>query len=676
MKRIRHHRASRWVARLLVLAMTLSTFAGIGIRRAEAQAGPADIVSALATPRVYMLDFNNNTPLGGTLLGRTASAQVALALLDSGNWEVVSDDQVHGRIQALGIRPPFDRVARSQIAAGLSAIGVVYGTIEEARVTANPAQAFVRLRVVVEDVRNGVLMNGAVGLGQSQPRVGFTGDADVLLEEALARAAFRAREQMDRFRLPTGTILNTSVVGENEQVAFMNVGIRQGVRRGMEFIVLRLGELVGRVRATSVDADTTSGRIVENYRGVRPEDRVRAIFSFRDFPPPREESRRGSNVLPPEKVRLSARGRQIEALVASEEDPGEAVLAANSQSGQPGGSPPVVVEEPASGGGGGGGIGKSALKLLVGGALLVGLLALGGGSKGGTTAFGTEAQAVQLAPGSPTGIRVTWKRPRQVLSEQVLQYVIWRSNPGGLGAVQVVGAVNGDGLHRFDDTETTVHTVVGAFNGTPGTAFRPPDFTNLAGDREDVEDVPGLIAGQKYRYQVATAWHFEQDLNGDGTPDPEDLMGPLSSASPLATFLPAPEITSPTNTVPPTDVDLADLTVDFTTVAGGNEYALAVSREVDFNSASTIIAATKNVLPPDLGGPDEEAFTSVDALRGKLRTDEFIFLAVGVRSRDDRLAPGPNGFVFSAPVQVRNSLFGPPPPPRGAGRSGRGGRKN
>ena len=64
------------------------------------------------------------------------------------------------------------------------------------------------------------LVNGAVVEGTSTPRMGFNGDADVLLEEALGKAAFKAREFMDRFRLPEGTVLNTTVVGLTAVIVF------------------------------------------------------------------------------------------------------------------------------------------------------------------------------------------------------------------------------------------------------------------------------------------------------------------------------------------------------------------------------------------------------------------------------------------------------------------------
>lgn len=249
-------------------------------------------------PSVFVLDFNNKTTVGGALLGRMAAAQVSIQLSESQNWDVVPDAQVQRRIQDLGLRPPFDRVARVQVGSGVDAAAAVYGDVSDARVTDSKVAgqattiAFVRIKVMVEDLSTGVLMNGAIAEGSSTPRVSFNGDADVLLEEALGKAAFKAREFMDRFRLPEGTVLNTTVVGTGQELdALINIGARQGVRRGMEMIVTRQKQLVGRCRVVAVDSDISSARVFANTQGVRPEDRVRAIFNFSDFPVTRTKVR-------------------------------------------------------------------------------------------------------------------------------------------------------------------------------------------------------------------------------------------------------------------------------------------------------------------------------------------------------------------------------------------------
>ena len=60
----------------------------------------------------------------------------------------------------------------------------------------------------------------------------------------------------------------------------------------MEFVVTRRGELVGFVRADTVEAEHSGGLVTANLQGVRPEDRVRAVFSFETFPSEIEQIRR------------------------------------------------------------------------------------------------------------------------------------------------------------------------------------------------------------------------------------------------------------------------------------------------------------------------------------------------------------------------------------------------
>lgn len=276
MRRLRSRTGASWLARVLLLGLTVPCLAPATPARAQR-----------SIPSVYVLDFNNKTKVGGALLGRLAASQMSLQLSESQNWDVVPDAQVQRRIQDLNLKPPFDRVNRTDIATGIDATAVVYGVITQARVsTGDRPQAFVTMQVMVEDIGTGVLINGAQAEGVSTPRAGNVGDADVLLEEALGKAAFKARESMDRFRLPEGTVLNTTVVGEGDirdLDALLNIGARQGVLRGMEMIVTRQREVVGRVKVVSVDSDISTARVVSNSQGVRPEDRVRAIFNFTDF---------------------------------------------------------------------------------------------------------------------------------------------------------------------------------------------------------------------------------------------------------------------------------------------------------------------------------------------------------------------------------------------------------
>ena len=659
---------------LVTAAMMLAPIVALP-RPAEAQ---KSIVS------VYVLDFNNKTTVGAQLLGRMASAQMSLQLRESQNWDVIPDAQVQRRIQELNLKPPFDRVNRVQIGNGVDASAVIYGSVTEARVSAgNTPQAYVRMQVVVEDLITGVLINGAIAEGLSTPRMGFNGDADILLEEALGKAAFKAREFMDRFRLPEGTVLNTTAVGTAEDPrleAMLNIGLRQGVRRGMEMIVTRLRETVGKLKITRVDSDLCTAEVTDNLQGVKPEDKVRAIFTFSDFALTRTKLRSAVPDAPvrtaslnvkednlpkekgPEPVRVAKadRGSTLTPFAAPQE--GNTRLA---QAGVPI-PPPVVVDEPevvreeASVSPAKRLLGGGTMRMLVGGLLVMGLLALGGrGGTAATRAHGVDAAGFQLEVGAPGAfIRVEWDRPKAIKSSQVLQYVVWRTD--ATTPLQIVAALDGDGTRNFVDNEAT--RTVNAFDGDPG---------DEAGDRSEIEDVPGIVPGIQYRYQIATAFRPRLvDPDDDGTGGggggggggqgqvPEDTMSPLSASSPWITAIRPATILSP---VQAQEVQLDELTVTWQQTEGADTYTIWISKNANFPRDKRVEFGPFRVLPVDQGG-DPEITRTFDARSAKIRGANFVYISVGARNSQDRNKPRPFGAIYSGAVRVK-PIQPPPPPP-------------
>jgi len=665
-RRMRKHPASRGLAGVLsILMLALSLLWGPSARAQR------------SNPGVYVLDFNNATSVGGALLGRVAAAQVSLQLSEgSQNWDVVPDSQVQRRIQELNLKAPFDRIDRAQIATGVDATAVIYGSILEAgiqdvRLGGAPAkQAVVRLQVVAEDIATGVLMNGSVAQGKSTPRMGFTGDADVLLEEALGKAAFSAREFMDRFRRPEGTVMNTTVVGDNLRTeVLLNIGARQGVRRGMEMIVTRLRETVGRVRVTSVEADVSVGYAVENFQGVRPEDRVRAIFNFRDFPTTRSVIRSAT----PSAAQLasakagpaSAAKKPAENLVRiTKAEPGAQFLQFRARQevqvadAQPAAPPPVVVDEPEAvkderGGGGGGRriLSNAALKLLVGGLLVSGIFALGGrGGRIATRPHAVEAFGFQYEVGSPGAfIKVRWERPKPIKAEQVVQYVIFRFDQLGSTPL-IVGAFDGDAVHQFVDSEAT--RTVNAFDGVPG--------SDDAGARTEFANVPGIAPGQQYRYQVATVYNVGlEDRDLDMLPDTGvQFISPLSTSSPWVTAITPPLITTP---VTGEQVNLNELTITWQQTPGADTYFILVSPDPNYPKGRRVSFGPFKVLPVDQGGDD--TITQTISVGGRrIAGAATLNVSVGARNSSDKLKPQPNGAIFGPSVQIRPENLPPSPP--------------
>lgn len=268
-KRLRKARLTRVVAKTLCAALMAPQMLAWSVRPAAAQR---------AERTVIVMDFNNRSGIGGPLLGRRAAAAMSLQLRQSDNWDPVSQSDTDRQIQTSRLHPPFDRVALQTLAHALDANMVLTGDVLSASVSQNPAEARVKIVVRLMDVGSTELVNGAVATGTAS-HIGLENAQDVLLDEALSKAAFDARQSMERYQLPEGTILNTSVVGTRED-AFLNIGTRQGVQNGMRFVVLRGRELVGYLNASSVDADKTVATITQNFRGIKPEDKVRAIYTL------------------------------------------------------------------------------------------------------------------------------------------------------------------------------------------------------------------------------------------------------------------------------------------------------------------------------------------------------------------------------------------------------------
>ena len=135
-------------------------------------------------------------------------------------------------------------------------------------------------------------------------------------------------------------------------------------------------------------------------------------------------------------------------------------------------------------------IGGGAFRMLVGGALLLGLVSLAGrGGKAATRAVDINSFGYQRAIGAPGAfIKIHWDRPKAIRSGQVLQpIIIWRASIAG--DFQIVGVVQGDTIRSFVDFEAA-RDVVNVFDGAPGA------------DRRRAER-PSLLFRESYRAAVS-----------------------------------------------------------------------------------------------------------------------------------------------------------------------------
>lgn len=232
---------------------------------------------------VAVLTFTNTSGEGGALLGNSASAAAETQFIGSSKYDVVKRDTVVKTMADLSLTYPLGRTGIQQLATALEADAVITGDVS--RIIKDPKNGVVKLTLRMEqtDRSSGELVNGAVVTGESGAHPGFTGSPDVLIDEALNKAAFAAVRSMNERILPEGTVYATSS-REGQIEALLNIGSNSGVRQGMEFIILRNREQVGRLQITSVSATDSTAAVIATTRGVQPEDKVRAVFRLENIP--------------------------------------------------------------------------------------------------------------------------------------------------------------------------------------------------------------------------------------------------------------------------------------------------------------------------------------------------------------------------------------------------------
>lgn len=280
MKRIRKSRAARSLSWLLTVAM----LAPIACRVVQPGVAGAQVPAGSSIQTVIVFDFTNTSRFLGEALARRATDAVAVELANSARFEVLRRDEVERQAATFGLKKPYDDVAQTRIANALGATAVVTGDVAFVSPVAksNPKRIVAGVRVMMRAPGSPELINGAAVVGEATARPGVSDD-ESLAQEAVDNAAVLSVKQILATNLPEGTIVSTVGQPANLQI-LINRGSRDGVREGMEMLVTREKQRVGKIRVTNVFAADAEAAPVENTLGIRPEDKVRAIFPMPEFP--------------------------------------------------------------------------------------------------------------------------------------------------------------------------------------------------------------------------------------------------------------------------------------------------------------------------------------------------------------------------------------------------------
>jgi hypothetical protein len=266
-KRFRKGLIARALSWTLIVAMIVPGIASLTPVPAAAQQA--------ARGTVAVVDFTVRPGLQQALLSRAATDAVAIELSRAG-FNVLPRTQVQNALQELSLEPILDRLGVVKLGKTLAVDSIVSGEVVAVSLEGSPRTARVTILVRVTDVASGEDINGAAVTGQSNPRVGYVGDDDQLIREAISNAALQAATTIASYTIPEATVLNT--VGTDE--VLLNRGTRNGIQTGMEMIVLRGRDVVGRIRVTRPSTSDAIAKVISSTLGIQPEDRARAVFKL------------------------------------------------------------------------------------------------------------------------------------------------------------------------------------------------------------------------------------------------------------------------------------------------------------------------------------------------------------------------------------------------------------
>jgi hypothetical protein len=596
-KRIRSFRLICYVLTFLMAAPTLTMVASV----------PAAAQNA-GLMEVAVVDFVNRTGVGGDYIGKLASDALVVELKRSDRFDVATRAAVQQGMDEMGFRAPLSHVQMQRLGETIlkgdvgQTAAMVEGDVTSIKVKGNPRRADVEIIVRMVDVSSGEFVNGAVTTGSSQLRIGDNPDDDRLIEEAVNDAAYKAVKTMVEYIIPEATVMNN--VGTNE--VLLNKGTREGIRSGMQMIVFRRGELVGKVEVTDVTANDATAVVRHAPKGVKPEDKVRAIFNVPEVGGKREQRKEDTPSRESRAPRSSKRS--------------------------------------------GGGWWK--------GLLLLGGLAMLFRTGPGTESVGPVSARAGLSPDIPApegGVKITWDPSRLGGGRNILEYHIWRDNE-----TAPVGSVVPAGLSFFIDdvgvgTRSVTYNIVDPIARTKTSA---------------TATVTKVATGVAHQYYVSAVYqieepaasgtfkYFETDKKATG-------LATITTRMQVADLLfPVPDSGSGTGS----DVDLVlGIPFQFNSRRGADTYIIQVSTSPTFSApeyTSPIIAfspATENVSVLFNTGNISSQF-------GLVTTGTQLWWRVGARNSQDRPGPVANmgkanmNFLFSEPSSFVVAETPPPGP--------------
>jgi len=283
MSRWNRGRLARPIASILAMMMLVTILVPLTALPLHAQNQMNEILKSLEkgiqepTPLV-VLEFSNDSSYKTGMLGRHFADAIAIEMTRTEIFEVVKSADINKVLEEYNLTMPLDVSAAALVADRVKAPFIITGTIEDVQIhkTREGTYAEVLVRSEVTSRITKTRINGAIIRQKSSPKIGYSGNPDMLVQEALSTAAYQSAQRLLDNRLPIGTILTSPRTGE----VVIKGGSAIGFRKGMECVTVRRETVTGRLRLSVVNPTDCTGNILEESKGIAPGDKIVPIFEF------------------------------------------------------------------------------------------------------------------------------------------------------------------------------------------------------------------------------------------------------------------------------------------------------------------------------------------------------------------------------------------------------------
>ncbi len=273
-----HGRLGRPITSVFCGWLLVSLLLPLALPPASAQ-GSFDLFQDIVEPTsVVVIDFHNASGYPTGMLGRTFADALSIELSNTRKVEVIKRSQVTDVLEANNLTVPMDYMNQSMVADRLGCEFTISGTVEAVNVSKERDGTFAEVAVstlVVSTVTKQPI-NGALVTQKSSPKIGYSGSTDVLVQEALATAAYQTAQRLLDNRLPIATVLTTP----RSKEVILKGGSTIGIQAGMELITIRRKTVTGRVRVSSVTPTDAMGVVLEESKGIGAGDKAIPVFQL------------------------------------------------------------------------------------------------------------------------------------------------------------------------------------------------------------------------------------------------------------------------------------------------------------------------------------------------------------------------------------------------------------